>query len=192
MCFVVQLIRPCRASVCVLCALLRQLNPCPTIRFAPQTGSRAGGLSLNLSHQSCECPTRCQRNARAAGRAERRVRDFAAREEKLEQRFPHAVRHRRQHLGRAQSGAGIGGQQREAEATDALAAEENRRHDRFEQRKAWINRAHAAVSQKVLGEISERTPMAASARSREWTGRTSPARCRLAHATDGLRQFQQI
>ena len=61
----------------------------------------------------------------------------------------------------------------------------------FEQRKAWINRAHAAVSKKVLGEIGEQDS--------QWRERTQQGvdeagqrrDAELAHATEVYGQFQQ-
>jgi hypothetical protein len=83
------------------------------------------------------------------------VRDFVAREEKLESDF------------RVQSAAAASAliAQNEAQETaafelesnadDAMEAEKSRLQSRFEQRKARISHAHTAVSQRVTGAITE-------------------------------------
>ena len=83
------------------------------------------------------------------------IRDFVAREEKLNGEF-HAQ------TAAALSAFEAANQQQEVAATilqrnadAALDAEKDGCHLRFSRRKAWINRAHAAVSRRVLGEIGE-------------------------------------
>src|ERR1035438_7043880 len=83
------------------------------------------------------------------------VRDFAAREEKLESEF------------RVQTAAGLRdfadrNQAQEAaamaqdlDAAMALKNEKDQCQLRFERRKAWINSAHAAVSRRVMNQIGE-------------------------------------
>ena len=119
------------------------------------------------------------------------VRDFVAREEKLNGDF------------RSQSAAELNAfaarnevqeaasAAQEEKMASALATEKERLLSRFENRKARINRAHAAVSKRVLGEISERDT--------EWKDRTQQgvqsAELRrdedLANATTAYNQFQQ-
>jgi hypothetical protein len=83
------------------------------------------------------------------------VRDFVAREEKLESEL------------RVQTGAGLRDfasrnsaqeaavMSQDLDAAAALKNEKDQCQSRFERRKAWINNAHAAVSRRVLNEIGE-------------------------------------
>ena len=83
------------------------------------------------------------------------VRDFVAREEKLESDYrvqSAAAASALEAQNQAQETAAY---EREVEVMDALAAEKDRLQNRFEQRKARITRAHSAVSQRVTGAITE-------------------------------------
>src|ERR1017187_9228774 len=119
------------------------------------------------------------------------VRDFAAREEKLESEF------------RVQTAAGLRdfadrNQAQEAaamaqdlDAATALKNEKDQCQSRFERRKAWINSAHAAVSRRVMNQIGEQDT--------QWKDRTQQgvqqAEIRqdeeLANASATFEKFQQ-
>src|ERR1035441_10382143 len=119
------------------------------------------------------------------------VRDFAAREEKLESEF------------RVQTAAGLRdfadrNQAQEAaamaqdlDAAMALKNEKDQCQLRFERRKAWINSAHAAVSRRVMNQIGEQDT--------QWKDRTQQgvqqAEIRrdeeLANASATFERFQQ-
>ncbi len=95
---------------------------------------------------------------------ENNVRDFAAREEKLESdlRVQTAAELRDfASRNQAQESAAIA---QELNAAAAVKTEKDRCQARFERRKAWINRAHAAVSRRVLDKIGEQDV--------EWKDRT--------------------
>jgi hypothetical protein len=83
------------------------------------------------------------------------VRDFAAREEKLESdlRVQTAAELREfANRNQAQEAAALA---QELNAASARKNEKDRCLSRLERRKAWINRAHAAVSRRVLAKIGE-------------------------------------
>ena len=92
------------------------------------------------------------------------VREFAAREEKLESDLRvQTSAELRDFASRnqAQESAALA---QELNAAAALKTEKDRCQARFERRKAWINRAHAAVSRCVLDKIGEQDV--------EWKDRT--------------------
>jgi len=83
------------------------------------------------------------------------VRDFAAREEKQETDFRiGTAAELRDYTARseAQEAAAM---EREATAAAALKVEQDQCLSRFARRKAWLNRAHSAVSRRVLETIAE-------------------------------------
>jgi hypothetical protein len=83
------------------------------------------------------------------------VRDFAAREEKLESDYRLATAAElRDFTARTEAQEAVA-HEREAVAETALAEEQERYQDKFERRKAWINRVHSTASRRVLAGITE-------------------------------------
>jgi hypothetical protein len=92
------------------------------------------------------------------------IRDFTAREEKLNGEFrvqSSAALNAFAARNQAQESAAAA---LETNAAAALEAEKHRCNLRFERRKVWINRAHAAVSKRVMNEIG--------AQDSQWKERT--------------------
>jgi hypothetical protein len=134
------------------------------------------------------------------------VREFAAREEKLESDLRvQTSAELRDFASRnqAQESAALA---QELNAAAALKTEKDQSQARFERRKAWINRAHAAVSRRVLGKIGEqdvewkdRTQQgvqAAEVRRVEELANTTAAyenfQHQLSAAGDGLNQLEAL
>ena len=104
------------------------------------------------------------------------VRDFAAREEKLESDL------------RVQTAAGLRdfasqNQAQEAaamalemNAAEALEHEKGRCQSRYDRRKAWINHAHSAVSRKVMDTIGEQDVAVERPHATRRAGCGNPAR----------------
>ncbi len=119
------------------------------------------------------------------------VRDFVAREEKLESDFRVQCAAAARTLAAANEMQEAAANELEVAALNALAAEERRLRSRFEKRKSRITRAHAAVSQRVTKAIADC--------DREWQERTrlgvqeaEQARDEaLASATTDFNNFQQ-
>ncbi|HEX9047559.1 MAG TPA: hypothetical protein VF988_11075 [Verrucomicrobiae bacterium] len=83
------------------------------------------------------------------------VRDFAAREEKLESDFRVATANElRDFTARNQTLEGAA-MNNDLDSAAALKAGQDQCQEWFERRKAWINRAHANVSRAILGKIGE-------------------------------------
>ncbi len=83
------------------------------------------------------------------------VRDFAAREERLESELRvQTAAELRDFASRNQAQESSATAQ-ELNAAAALKNEKDQCQSRFERRKAWINSAHAAVSRRVMSEIGE-------------------------------------
>jgi hypothetical protein len=83
------------------------------------------------------------------------VRDFVAREDKLESDYRVGTAAELRDFDTRNQAQEIAAHEREVNAGTALQAEQAASQARFERRKAWINRAHSAVSRRVLKEISE-------------------------------------
>jgi hypothetical protein len=83
------------------------------------------------------------------------VRDFAAREEELESDFRQATAGELRHFATRKEAQETAANEREAKVAEALMADQARCQERFQRRKAWINRAHASISRHVLNEIGE-------------------------------------
>ena len=83
------------------------------------------------------------------------VRDFAAREEKLESDFRVETAGELRDFAARNEAQEVATHELEAQATGAFKAEQEQCQLQFEQRKAWINRAHAAMSRRVLNDITE-------------------------------------
>jgi hypothetical protein len=119
------------------------------------------------------------------------IRDFAALEEKLESDFRlQTSAELRDFTARneAQEAAANG---RESALAETLAAEQEQCRAWYEGRKAWLNRAHAALSRRVLTEIGERDT---AWKERTQQGVQDAERRReeeLAAATTGYENFQQ-
>jgi hypothetical protein len=81
------------------------------------------------------------------------VRDCAAREEKLEADHRLAVGSELRDFTTRKEAQETAANEREVKAAAALKAEEDQCQARLARRKDWINRAHSAVSRRVLSEI---------------------------------------
>jgi hypothetical protein len=92
------------------------------------------------------------------------VRDFAAREEKLESDFRLQTAGEVRDFAARNQAQETAAAEREMAAAAALQAETDQCEARFDRRKAWINRAHSTVSRQVLNEIS--------AQDTQWKERT--------------------
>jgi len=84
------------------------------------------------------------------------VRDFAAREEKLNGEFHLAAGAEQNALAARNLAQESAAAKLEAHAADALETEKNRLQSRFEKREARLQRVQTAISQWVTDEISER------------------------------------
>ena len=83
------------------------------------------------------------------------VGEFAVREEKLESDFRLGTASELRDFTARNEAQEAAAQQREAAAAETLKSEQDQCQARFERRKAWINRAHSAVSRRVLKKIGE-------------------------------------
>ncbi len=83
------------------------------------------------------------------------VRDFAARADKLESDFRLATAAELRDFAARNEAQENEAHAREFLAAEALKTERDQLQARFERRQAWINRAHANVSRRLLGEISD-------------------------------------
>ncbi len=92
------------------------------------------------------------------------VRDFVAREEKLESEFRLQSAAESNDFATRNQTQEAASRARETNAESALEAQKEILQSRFENRRTRINRAHAAVNRRALGEISERDT--------EWQDRT--------------------
>jgi len=119
------------------------------------------------------------------------VRDFAAREEKLESDFRTQAANELRDFGARNEAQENSANERAVTAAAAEEAELDASQARFEQRKVWINRAHSAVSRRVLDTINQQDSL--------WKDQTNQSvqeaeRLRdesLAAATAAYNQFQQ-
>jgi len=82
------------------------------------------------------------------------VREFAAREEKLEADFRVSTAAELRDYGARNEAQEASAYERQVNAAAALKTEQDACQLRLVRRKDWINRAHAAVSRRVLDEIS--------------------------------------
>ncbi|HUC84289.1 MAG TPA: hypothetical protein VL970_03780, partial [Candidatus Acidoferrales bacterium] len=83
------------------------------------------------------------------------VRDFAAREQKLESDFRQGTATELRDFAARNEAQETAAHEREVHAAETLRAEQDECRARFERRKAWLNRAHSAMSRRVLQNISE-------------------------------------
>src|SRR5271154_5108361 len=119
------------------------------------------------------------------------VRDFVAREEKLESDFRIRSAAALNDLSKRNEAQAAAFEACETNAESALEKQKEFPQSRFEQRRARINRAHTVVSRRALGEIDERDT--------EWQQRprqgVQAAEVRrdeeLADATTAYNNFQQ-
>ena len=119
------------------------------------------------------------------------VRDFVAREEKLESEFRVQSAAELNLLTQQNEAQELAAATAEAQAADALETEKTQLQAWFERRKARINRAHAAVSKWILNEISAR-----DAEWKEFTQQSVTAAEQqrdeaIATATTNYNDFQQ-
>ncbi len=92
------------------------------------------------------------------------VREFAAREEKLESDFRIGTAAELRDFGARNEAQEAAAHERLIHAAAAQQAEQDQCQSRFARRKEWINRAHSALSRRVLKEIGEQ--------DEQWTERT--------------------